>query len=50
MRVLRKIIRDTMVSPLTVSSIWTKIASITVNPIPGTVPDAQEVYNNVLWN
>ena len=44
-----KIRNDTMVSPLTVSSVWVKIASIsliTVNP----TPDAQEVYNNVLWN
>lgn len=47
-------IRDvTMVSPLTVSSMSVKIASIsfiTVNPTPGTAPEAQEVYNNVLWN
>lgn len=44
-----KIRDDTMVSPLTVSSVWVKMASksfLTVNP----TPDAQEVYNNVLWN
>lgn len=42
---------DTIGSPLTVSSVRAKISSfITVNPTPGTLPDTQEVNNNVLWN